>query len=349
MSVKLCGAFTCQTPDTEQDTFLVNGISLQQIKGPEGIVNYDHSKEASGIIGRAYNIKKIASEKDCETSQELRIWKEKCGGLPIIYGCCELFNDENHAQAKSVAAIVENYVKNNLPLCFGWSVEIEPVSVTNSKIYTLSVLKRVALTHKRVNKACIAEVLEEPKPEEKQYITPMNVKEPAKSEQEDDNMNKSELDEKLVKALDTLTERAYEIQKALEAGYAVGAPGTNVQGAALQRSNLSTKKKAHVVHLPDESTDQTHEESSTVVHVTKETADKLNKSEDKACKVQPVEKGEESSQESVEQKIAANEAVQTKDSTEEAIQKQKTVAANVAQVKSLIKSFLKHSKLASKV
>ena len=208
--------------DSESDKFLIAGLSIEYLKSG-AIVNSEHEKSFTKTVGKIIEVKKILKEDDCKTDQERGLLK-KNNDLPFVYGVIELFDDEKHLEALSIAQIVTYHKsgdKGELPIFL--SIEVEPVSVSSNKVYSLGVCKRVALCRLPANKACIVEVYNP---------GPVTLH---KSEKEEVKMkSKEEIDSELSKVLSDLTESVVVMQKSLEAGYAMGPAGTATQGAALQ-------------------------------------------------------------------------------------------------------------------
>lgn len=251
MSTKLAGIMSSECCDSDQDKFLIKGMSIDNLKN--AIVNSEHDKSWTKTVGKIIQVRKILSIEDCKSDQEKRLFL-KNNKIPYVFGVVELFDETKHVEAQSIAAIIEFHKsgdKGELPVFF--SIEVEPVSVSQNKVYQLSVARRVALVRAPANKACLCEVYEEPL-----YNAVKSEKEEimSKSKQE-------EVDDKLEKVIGELISQVKTFSKSLEAGYAMAPIGTNTQGAALQKK----EGPAHVVHIPDETTDKVHEESTPVIHV----------------------------------------------------------------------------------
>jgi len=222
MSTKLCGIMSSECVDSENDTFRQKGMSIEYLRG--AIVNSEHEKSFTKTIGKIIEVKKIYSEEDCKTDQE-RGMLTKNNKMPFLYGVVELFDDTQHLEAKSVAAIVEFHKSAEAgPLPLFFSIECEPVSVNSNKVYELSVAKRVALCRLPANKACIVEV----------YNPGPGMLH--KSEKEEVKMSKEDVDSQLQEVIGNLVTQVNTLSKSLEAGYAMGPAGTHTQGAALQKT-----------------------------------------------------------------------------------------------------------------
>lgn len=224
MSTKLCGVMSSECVDSENDVFRQKGMSIEYLKG--AIVNSEHEKSFTKTIGKIIEVKKIYSEEDCKTDQE-RGMLTKNNKMPFLYGVVELFDDTQHLEAKSVAAIVEFHKSAEAgPLPLFFSIECEPVSVNSNKVYELSVAKRVALCRLPANKACIVEV----------YNPGPGMLH--KSEKEEVKMSKEDVDSQLQEVIGNLVSSVKEMTKSLEAGYNFSPAGTATQGAALQKGAL---------------------------------------------------------------------------------------------------------------
>jgi len=158
MGIKLAGIMLSQACDSESDSFTVSGVSIEHLRG--AIVNSEHEKSWSKTIGKIIDVRKIYTEDDCKSDQEKGFLK-KNNSMPFIYGCVELMNETGHTEALAVSQIVEFHKTadgkyDELPLFY--SIEIEPVSVSSNKVYSLSVAKRVGIVRNPANRACILEV-----------------------------------------------------------------------------------------------------------------------------------------------------------------------------------------------
>jgi hypothetical protein len=226
MSTKLAGIMVSECVDSEQDRFMIGGLSIENLRG--AIVNSEHEKSFTKTVGKIIEVRKILKEDDCRTEQELRLLT-KNNKMPFVYGVVELFDDQKHLEALSIAQIVDFHKsgdKGELPL--GYSIEVEPVSVSSNKVYSLSVAKRVALVRLPANKACVVEIYN-PGPQ----VLNKSEKEPLMTK------SKEEIDAQLQSVIGNLVSQVEIFSKSLEAGYAMGPAGTNVQGAALQRTGVA--------------------------------------------------------------------------------------------------------------
>lgn len=227
MGLKLCGPFTIESVDSEGDKFNCAGLSIEKLNDVFGLCNSDHRKNFADVIGKTYNVHRILTDKDCQTPQELRIFK-KSNSLPMIFGYVELFDQKEHEEAKAVKSIVDFYQEKSLSLPLGWSIEVEPITVNKEKVYTLGELKRVALTYKSVNTGCICEVADAGD------VLPA----------QDGLVTKSEKDDAISTVLDKLCNDTKALSKALEAGFNLGPKGTATQGAALQKTSDASETSA---------------------------------------------------------------------------------------------------------
>jgi hypothetical protein len=255
----IAGVFSAQAPDKTAEVIDVRGMDISSLNDGTAILNAEHEGgKFSSYLGRIVSAKKIFKEEDCKTPHEKKSFKE-CGENPIIYGVAELFDDEDHSEAKDAAAVIKHYKKRNLPIAARFSIEGSSLDKDGS-IIKRSIARRVALTIAPCNAACESEVVSEFSKSEKAAYEKIT---------KEFNVNKGPVtpdlmvidQDSILKSLDSLQNVFGKLQKALEAGIASGAPGTLTQGAALQ----GTPKKKSVKHPEKEETSPSHGEETTDV------------------------------------------------------------------------------------
>jgi hypothetical protein len=279
------GVFSAEVPDKAGEQISVQHMDISSLNSGKAILNSEHqSGNFSSYLGRILDAKKIFKDEDCTTDHERQCF-ENVGKNPMIYGRAELFSDEEgHTEAKHAAAVIRAFKKNNLPIAAQFSIEGSSLEKEGNHIKR-SIARRVALTISPANESCESDVLSDLSKSEKttyQQITKPSAKGIT-----------SELlvidESEIFKSLDNLQNVFAKLQKALEAGVGVGAPGTLTQGAALQGSSRKTKtKKAEETSSPDpeettppgeETTQESSKEESLQVKPLDE--DKADKIDDK--------------------------------------------------------------------
>lgn len=266
----IAGVFSAQAPDKTAEVIDVKGMDISSLNDGTAILNSEHEGgKFSSYLGRVVSAKKIFKVDDCKTAHEKKSFKE-CGENPIIYGVAELFDDEDHSEAKDAAAVIKHYKKRNLPIAARFSIEGSSLD-KDGNLIKRSIARRVALTIAPCNAACESEVISElTKSESGVYY---NIT-------KDFNENKGPVtsdlliidQDTIMKSLHNLQNVFGKLQKALEAGIASGAPGTLTQGAALQGN---PKKKKEETTLPGEETTR-KEDSQQVKPVSEDKMDDID-------------------------------------------------------------------------
>lgn len=265
----IAGVFSAQAPDKTAEVIDVKGMDISSLNDGTAILNAEHEGgKFSSYLGRVVSAKKIYKMDDCKTAHEKKSFKE-CGENPIIYGVAELFDDEDHSEAKDAAAVIKHYKKRNLPIAARFSIEGSSLD-KDGNLIKRSIARRVALTIAPCNAACESEVISELSKSEKSVYNNIT---------KEFNANKGPVTNDLLvvdqdgifKSLNNLQDVFGKLQKALEAGIASGAPGTLTQGAALQ----GKAKKKEETTLPGEETTR-KEDSQQVKPVSEKKMDRID-------------------------------------------------------------------------
>lgn len=266
------GVFSAEVPDKAGEQISIKNMDISSLNSGKAILNSEHqSGNFSSYLGRILDAKKIFKDEDCTTDHERQCF-ENVGKNPMIYGRAELFSDEEgHTEAKHAAAVIRAFKKNNLPIAAQFSIEGSSLEKEGNHIKR-SIARRVALTISPCSEACESDVLSDLSKSEKstyQQITKPSTKGIT-----------SELlvidESEIFKSLGNLQNVFAKLQKALEAGVGVGAPGTLTQGAALQGSKAKTKKAEETSEETTLPGEETTEESQQVKPLDKEKADKID-------------------------------------------------------------------------
>lgn len=241
----LDGVFASSAIDTSGESIDIHGADISSLND-DGYVNSEHlnpdhkqfiekGKEEDGqwgtIVGRIIFAKKIFSEQDCESERELYLWEQL--KLPFIYGGVELFDNENHENAKALAAIITHYHNRNLPVMVRYSIEGSTLS-RNGNLLTETICRRVAMTTKPCNKSSYNNlVAEAEKPEEtvkksERYVSTFEM----------------EYSPLIVGFEDSIAESISELlnlKKTLTLGSSNAAPGELTGGAALTKEDVDKR------------------------------------------------------------------------------------------------------------
>lgn len=145
--------------DTQGETLSVEGADISELEAGRGRLNDNHGKGFFNSLGRITKAKKIFKAEDCENERHEYYWNKI--KAPYIYVAGELYNDEDHGNAKAAAAILRNIHREDCPLKMKASVEggvisrgiSDPTRLARTKIHS------VALTMTPANNATLVEPL----------------------------------------------------------------------------------------------------------------------------------------------------------------------------------------------
>ncbi len=147
--------------DTAAEIWDLKGADVSACEAGTMMLNYEHGSDtADKIVGRVVYCKKLFSEDDCETSEQLRFFK-KANGIPILYGIVKLFDGAGHQQSKNLAAIIRDYSKSGVECAVKFSVEGVTIS-KQGNILKESIIRFVSITLKPANKATFTEIISDP-------------------------------------------------------------------------------------------------------------------------------------------------------------------------------------------
>lgn len=148
--------------DSSGERISIEGLDISSLERGEGVLNYEHKNEnASHIVGKVILAKKVFSEKDCKTEQELYFWNKS--KAPFLYIVGELFDSVGHQQAQEIAAMLrydslkrKEDPKNKNVVNF--SVEGAKLDKKGNEIVK-AIARKVSITIVPCNKAAVAEEL----------------------------------------------------------------------------------------------------------------------------------------------------------------------------------------------
>jgi len=143
--------------DTQGETLSIDGADITELENGSGRLNDNHGKGFFNSIGRVTSAKKIFKSEDCENDRHRYYWEKI--KAPYIYVAGELYNDEDHPNARAAAAILRNIHRDDVPLKMKASVEGGVVSrgITDPSRLARTKIHSVALTFTPANNATLVE------------------------------------------------------------------------------------------------------------------------------------------------------------------------------------------------
>jgi hypothetical protein len=145
--------------DTQGETLSIEGADISELQAGRGRWNDDHGKGFFNHLGIITEAKKIFKSEDCENERQKYYWEKI--KAPFIYAKGYVHSNEDHPNAKAVAAILRNIHREDVPLKLKASVEggvisrgiSDPTRLAQTKIHS------VALTFTPANTATLVEPL----------------------------------------------------------------------------------------------------------------------------------------------------------------------------------------------
>lgn len=146
-----------QLRDSQGETLSVEGADISDLEAGRGRINDNHGKGFFNSIGRVTNAKKIFKKDDCSSPRHEYYWEKV--KAPYIYVEAELYDDEDHPNAKAAAAILRNIHKTDSPLQLKASVEGGVVSrgIKDPSFLARTKIHSVAITFTPANNATLVE------------------------------------------------------------------------------------------------------------------------------------------------------------------------------------------------
>ena len=146
--------------DSSGERIKVEGIDISSLT-KDGVFNFEHqSKEASAIVGKITQAKKILKEEDCENEAHKYFWNKI--KMPFLYVAGELFDADGHQAAQDIAAMLKYDVRNKdnkeTKKLINFSIEGSKLDKKGSEILK-SIARKVSITITPCNKVCEAEIL----------------------------------------------------------------------------------------------------------------------------------------------------------------------------------------------
>lgn len=157
------GIAASQHLDSSGERIIIDGVDISSLT-KDGVFNFEHqSKEASSIVGKILEAKKILKVSDCENDHHRFFWDKI--KMPFIYVAGELFDAVDHQAAKDVAAMVRydgvKQVNKDTKKLINFSIEGSRLEKQGSNI-TKCIARKVSVTITPCNKVCEAAELKMP-------------------------------------------------------------------------------------------------------------------------------------------------------------------------------------------
>lgn len=170
MGTKISGVAAAENIDSSGEILSIEGLDISSIHDGTAFLNYEHQNTTptNGSVGKILFGKKIFSEKDCDTEDQLKWWKH--AQVPFLYIIGELFDEEGHSAAIDIAAMArydeklrkQNMLsKDGLKPVVNFSVEGAKLKSEGNRI-TRSIARKVSVTVLACNKICWASIYNEP-------------------------------------------------------------------------------------------------------------------------------------------------------------------------------------------
>lgn len=146
-----------QLRDTQGEMLSIEGADISDLEAGRGRLNDNHGKGFFNAIGRVTGAKKIFKSADCITARQQYYWDKV--KAPYIYVEGELFDDEDHPNARAAAAILRNIHKADTPLQLKASVEGGVVArgIADNSLLARTKIHSVALTFTPANNNTLVE------------------------------------------------------------------------------------------------------------------------------------------------------------------------------------------------
>lgn len=155
LKIDMCAG--SELKDTQGETLSVEGADISDLENGLGRLNDNHGKGFFNSIGKVTEAKKIFKAEDCDNDRHKYYWEKI--KAPYIYVAGELYNDEDHPNAKAAAAILRNIHRDDTPLVMKASVEggVLARGVSDSSKLARTKIHSVALTFTPANNATLVE------------------------------------------------------------------------------------------------------------------------------------------------------------------------------------------------
>lgn len=146
-----------QLRDTQGEMLSVEGADISELEAGRGRLNDNHGKGFFNSIGRIVSARKILKSEDCDDDRQRYYWDKV--KAPYIYVKGELYDDEDHPNARAAAAILRNIHKSDAPLQLKASVEGGVIArgIADNSLLARTKIHSVALTFTPANNNTLVE------------------------------------------------------------------------------------------------------------------------------------------------------------------------------------------------
>jgi len=148
--------------DSSGERILIKGVDISSLT-KDGCLNWEHkSDQASHIVGKILEAKKIFKKEDCDNEHHTYFWNKV--KMPFIYIAGELFDHVGHSASQDVAAMLrydKTLNKKETKNLINFSIEGSRLGKDGSNI-TNCIARKVTITIHPCNKMASAEQLDKP-------------------------------------------------------------------------------------------------------------------------------------------------------------------------------------------
>ncbi len=220
--------------DSQGERLSIEGADISALEQGLGRLNDNHGKTFSHSLGRILAAKKIFKAEDCDDDRQKMYWEKV--KRPYIYTKAELYDDADHANAKSAAAIMKHLHKAGAPIAVKMSVEGAVLARKDGGQLDRTKVHSVALTFTPANKQTLAMPISLEKSDEGPVNWEALVKSVVIAADAPSFIQVDPIAQKLVDATDkvvALVRKVAELKKALSAGYGGAGPTSALVGGAV--------------------------------------------------------------------------------------------------------------------
>lgn len=153
------GIGASQALDSSGERILIDGIDISSLTR-DGVFNYEHKNDnASQIVGKILEAKKIFKKADCENKDHEYFWDKV--QMPFLYVSGELFDAVGHTSAQDIAAMLkydeQGYADKEAKNLINFSIEGAVLEKNNHEIVKC-VARKITITITPCNKTAIAKL-----------------------------------------------------------------------------------------------------------------------------------------------------------------------------------------------
>jgi diguanylate cyclase (GGDEF)-like protein len=256
MGMILDGVFASEAIDSSGEVVKIDGMDISSMQDGESTANYEHhGKDNDGdgteTVGRIVYVRKIFELNDCEDDRQ-KFYFRKMGEIPYLYGMVRLLDAAGHPGAESLAAQIRDAVAHDEKILVRYSVEGTTLE-REGNVLKASIGRKVAMTLGPCNKTCFSGIIVDPHAPDGFSKHPQDVlkadlfADPTStklggSQEYESNPIVADIPSPVNRLIKNL-----QLLKTLTAGSIVCSPDTLSGGAALQREDLRSKYKRHIV------------------------------------------------------------------------------------------------------